>query len=162
MNAGEILKQWTNVHGLESAPTYSETVDGYPRRVWTDAAGEEVIEEFVITGMAHGTPLATGDAEHSYGAAGPFLLDVGISSSYQIAKFWGLTETSDEAWHSAAHEPVQDRSETVVSNSRSAPEVWMPEAAARNSRQDRQKSDTSHLDVGSVITKALRAAGLMK
>jgi feruloyl esterase len=162
MNAGEILKQWTNVHGLESAPTYSETVDGYPRRVWTDAAGEEVIEEFVITGMAHGTPLATGDAEHSYGAAGPFLLDVGISSSYQIAKFWGLTETSDEAWHSAAHEPVQDRSETIVPNSRSAPELWMPEAAARNSRQDRQKSDTSHLDVGSVITKALRAAGLMK
>jgi feruloyl esterase len=94
MNAGEIIKQWTNVHGLRASPSRSDKVDGFPHRVWTNAAGEEVIEEFVITGMAHGTPLAVGDEEDSYGAAGPFLLDVGISSSYQIAKFWGLTGQS--------------------------------------------------------------------
>src|SRR4029079_7350051 len=56
MNAGEIIKQWTNVHAVSSDPTSSDTVDGYPHRTWTDASGEPVVEEYVITGMAHGTP----------------------------------------------------------------------------------------------------------
>ena len=72
MNAGEIIKQWTNVHAVSSDPTSSDTVDGYPHRAWTDASGETVVEEYVITGMAHGTPLAVGNDENSYGAAGPF------------------------------------------------------------------------------------------
>ena len=54
-------------------------------------AGDEVIKSYTITNMAHGTPLATGAADHECGAAGPFLLEVGISSSYHIAKFFGLT-----------------------------------------------------------------------
>jgi hypothetical protein len=42
--------------------------------------------------MAHGVPLATGSGEQRCGVAGPFLVEVGISSSYHIAKFWGLTK----------------------------------------------------------------------
>ena len=90
-NAGEIIKQWTDVHGLPVAPTAQAIVDGYPRQVWVNAAGDEVIESYTITNMAHGTPLATGEADHECGAAGPFLLEVGISSSYHIAKFFGIT-----------------------------------------------------------------------
>jgi hypothetical protein len=41
--------------------------------------------------MAHGTPLATGGSDQHCGVPGAFLLEVGISSSYHIAKFWGLT-----------------------------------------------------------------------
>jgi feruloyl esterase len=66
-------------------------VDGYPRSVWVNRAGDELIESYAITHMAHGTPLATGESENQCGAAGPFLLEVGISSSYHIAKFFGLT-----------------------------------------------------------------------
>ena len=73
-----------------AAPTAEGMVDGYPRQVWRDAAGHEVIESFTIPGMAHGTPLAIGTADDQCGAAGAFLLDVGISSSYHMAKFWGL------------------------------------------------------------------------
>ena len=43
MNAGEIIKQWTNVHAVSSDPTSSDTVDGYPHRTWTDASGEPVV-----------------------------------------------------------------------------------------------------------------------
>jgi poly(hydroxyalkanoate) depolymerase family esterase len=89
LNAQEIVKQWTNVHGLGAEPDAVETVDGYPRQVWRGPTGETVIEAYTITSMAHGTPLTTrGDA---LGTPGPFLLDVGISSSYHIARFWGLT-----------------------------------------------------------------------
>jgi feruloyl esterase len=118
--------------------------------------------------MAHGTPLAVGGGENSYGAAGPFLLDVGISSSYRIAKFWGLTEASVR--NSAAHapeQPVQEkpRIEAPLDAStleKSTPENWNAQASARRPRENRGRSTSSSLDVGAVITKALRAAGLMK
>jgi poly(hydroxyalkanoate) depolymerase family esterase len=89
-NANEIVKQWTDVHGLSEAPALTETVDGYPRQVWRDGAGHDVIESYTIAGMAHGAPLSTAAADTHCGAPGAFLLDVGISSSYHIAKFWGL------------------------------------------------------------------------
>ncbi len=163
MNAGEIIKQWTDVHGLKSSPSFSETVDGYPHRVWTNSSGEDVIEEYVITGMAHGTPLATGDDENSYGAAGPFLLDVGISSSYRIAKFWGLTEHVDDASRvRTTSEPVRRNPSPMVIDNQPAADEWPARGATRKPRQDTPNSGMPHMDVGSVITKALRAAGLMK
>jgi poly(hydroxyalkanoate) depolymerase family esterase len=98
-NAGEIVKQWADVHGLGPAPAATETVDGYPRQVWRDRAGRDVIESYAIPGMAHGAPLAAGPADPHCGIPGVFLLDVGISSSYHIATFWGVTaprrETAD-------------------------------------------------------------------
>ena len=179
MNAGEIIKQWTNVHAVSSDPTSSDTVDGYPHRAWTDASGEPVVEEYVITGMAHGTPVAVGNDENSYGAAGPFLLDVGISSSYRIAQFWGLTESSvADAQKPADEKPVSRKAYEGYPVVVSAPEVQKPEvqepeilepewqepaaASTQNAKDGRSKSASSHLDIGAVITKALRAAGLMK
>ncbi len=92
-NAGEIVKQWTGLHGLEPAPALTETADGYSRQVWRDRRGRDVIESYTIAGMAHGAPLATGGPGDCHcGIPGAFVLDVGISSSHRIAKFWGLTE----------------------------------------------------------------------
>ena len=89
-NAREILKQWTDVHGLPGIPSMEGSVAGYPRQVWLNDAGEELIESFAIN-IGHGTPLATGSADGECGVAGPFLLDAGISSSYHIANFFRLT-----------------------------------------------------------------------
>jgi poly(hydroxyalkanoate) depolymerase family esterase len=97
-NADQILKQWIDVHGLDDdAPSLVETVDGYPRQVWRNHAGDDVIEAYTIAHMAHGAPLASGPSDIHCGVPGAFLLDVGISSSYHIAKFWGLTGRRDEA-----------------------------------------------------------------
>jgi poly(hydroxyalkanoate) depolymerase family esterase len=96
-NADEIVKQWTDVHDLEPAPTMTERVDGYPRQVWRDRSGRDVIELYTIPGMAHGAPVAAGTADTHCGIPGAFLLDVGISSSYHIAKFWGLATPRREA-----------------------------------------------------------------
>jgi feruloyl esterase len=161
MNAGEIIKQWTNVHGLKAKPDRKETVDGYPHRVWTNADGEAVIEEYAITGMAHGTPLATGDGENSYGAAGPFLLDVGISSSYRIAQFWGLTK---------AERKVQQKPKVQTKPKQPAPEAEfkeeeaaLPRAASSPRAESRKGKRHSPMpDVSAVINKALKAAGLMR
>ncbi|WP_457092845.1 extracellular catalytic domain type 1 short-chain-length polyhydroxyalkanoate depolymerase [Microvirga sp. P5_D2] len=155
LNAGEIIKQWTNVHGLKTKPDRKETVDGYPRRVWTNAEGETVIEEYTITGMAHGTPLATGDGENSYGAAGPFLLEVGISSSYRIAQFWGLTK---------AERKVQQKPKAQTKLSQPVPETASQEKETVSARVESLKSKRRSPipDVSAVINKALKAAGLMR
>ena len=94
-NALEILKQWTEIHGLPLSPSVKTRVDGFPREVWINGAGDELIEAYTITNMAHGTPLAIGEAEGACGAPGPFLLPVGISSSYHIAKFFGIAVARD-------------------------------------------------------------------
>jgi feruloyl esterase len=91
-NADQIVKQWIDVHGLDHEATVEEMVDGYPRRGWRNRTGAGVIELYVIPGMAHGAPLATGHGKKHCGVPGAFLLDVGISSSYHIARFWGLTK----------------------------------------------------------------------
>ena len=72
-------------------------VDGYPRQVWWNADGETVVESYTITDMAHGTPLGLADNDQRYGAQGAFLIEAGISSSYHIAKFFGLTDWIPDA-----------------------------------------------------------------
>ena len=91
-NANEIVKQWLDVHRLPAAPMSEGTVDGYPRQVWWNADGETIVESYTITDMAHGTPLGIADNDERYGAQGAFLIEAGISSSYHIANFFGLTE----------------------------------------------------------------------
>ena len=90
-NAYQIVKQWIDVHDLDRESASHEMVDGYLRQVWRNRIADDIIELYMIPGMAHGTPLATGNAEKHCGAAGAFLIDLGISSSYHIAKFFGLT-----------------------------------------------------------------------
>jgi len=93
-NADELVKQWTNVHGLPTAPTLEEAGPGHVRRVWHDADGEPVVEQYAIAGMAHGVPLhpgeGPGEGEERCGVAGPHMLDVGLSSTHRIAASWVL------------------------------------------------------------------------
>ena len=91
-NANEIVKQWLDVHGLPAAPMSAVDVDGHPREVWWNADGETVVKSYTITDMAHGTPLGLAGNDEPYGAEGAFLIEAGISSSYHIADFFGLTE----------------------------------------------------------------------
>jgi poly(hydroxyalkanoate) depolymerase family esterase len=157
-NADAIIKQWTDVHGLDLAPTSTERVDGYPRQVWRNPAGQSVIESYSIPAMAHGTPLATGPSDEHVGVPGDFLLDVGISSSYHIAKFWDLTGHPRAA--------AIRRSESIIS-----PPPRQHHATAETSGiasyplgdVSKPTRRRKHLiDVQAVITHALTAAGLMK
>jgi poly(hydroxyalkanoate) depolymerase family esterase len=90
-NADELVKQWLDLHHLPPAPMSEGPVDGYPREVWWNADGETVVESYTITDMAHGTPLGLADNDQRYGTEGAFLIEAGISSSFHIAKFFGLT-----------------------------------------------------------------------
>jgi poly(3-hydroxybutyrate) depolymerase len=151
VNAAELLKQWTDVHGVAIAPSGQDRVDGYPHRVWRNAEGRVVVEEYVITGMTHGTPLATGEGENRYGKAGPYMLEAGISSSYHIAQSWGLT----------GH-VVQERALERRLQPEAAPSSAAFDPFARGGRGGSEHADAERFNVRSVIESALKSAGLMK
>jgi feruloyl esterase len=157
-NADQIVKQWTNVHGLDDEPTLIETVDGYPRRVWRSRNGDEVIESYTIPQMAHGTPLAAGDSHDRCGVPGAFLLEVGISSSYHIAKFWGLTGQPRPA--PAQRPPARARPSPArkLRQSAAAPTAAREPAAAAPAGPVPARP----IDIQAAIAKALKAAGLWK
>jgi poly(hydroxyalkanoate) depolymerase family esterase len=89
-NAAALLSQWANVHGVSEEVFGQTSRAGHRKRVWSNRKGETVIELYLIDGMGHGTPVRRTKAQAAAGGAGPFMLDVGISSSLQLAKSWGL------------------------------------------------------------------------
>jgi poly(hydroxyalkanoate) depolymerase family esterase len=180
-NANEIVKQWLDLHQLPSVPMSEATVDGYPHQVWWNADGETTVESYTITNMAHGTPLGIADNDERYGAEGAFLIEAGISSSYHIASFFGLTEwirqSSPVAGETAAPGKTIPKARPKAT-SKAIPKTIPPSAApvrtpdltamlwplATMTRQpDPPRPQRRRaIDVGAVITRALTAAGLMK
>ncbi|MEP6837941.1 MAG: PHB depolymerase family esterase [Bradyrhizobium sp.] len=172
-NADEIVKQWLDVHGLPPAPMSTGDVDGYPRDVWWNADGETVVESYTITNMAHGTPLGLAGADEAYGVEGAFLIEAGISSSYHIANFFGLTERvsqPNEAARQAVKPPTVPSAATVSLQSPDLVATLWPrttpvrEAKPREvkPREASPPQEPKRIDVSAVITRALTAAGLMK
>ncbi len=184
-NANEIVKQWLDVHQLPAAPMSEADVDGYPRQVWWNADGETIVESYTITDMAHGTPLGVGDNDERYGAQGAFLIEAGISSSYHIANFFGLTEWIRQPEVAPAEAAKETTKETVKETVKPAVKptpavsptpVKVPDLTAvlwpRTTLNRRPESSRRPeppraprrrgIDVGAVITRALTAAGLMK
>ena len=181
-NANEIVKQWLDLHGLPATPMSEGVVDGYPRQIWWNADGETIIESYTITDMAHGTPLGVADNDERYGAQGAFLIEAGISSSYHIANFFGLTQrihqpkAASKAATAPATKPASETPTQAVNSVPVVPAVAMPDISTMpdlskvlwplttlNSRpKPARESARRAIDVGAVITRALTAAGLMK
>jgi len=181
-NANEIVKQWLDLHGLPATPMSEGVVDGYPRQIWWNADGETIIESYTITDMAHGTPLGVADNDERYGAQGAFLIEAGISSSYHIANFFGLTQrihqpkAASKAATAPATKPASEAPTQAANSVPVVPAVAMPDISTMpvpskvlwplttlNSRpKPARESARRAIDVGAVITRALTAAGLMK
>ena len=131
------------------------------RRVWSDANGEALIEAFSISGMMHGVPLATTTGER-FGSAGAFFLDVGISSTHRIARFWRLSESLVEMPCAAA--PVSTTIQiptgggALVIAGAAAEGVHSSAEASLAEGENRQTRDP--LDPNAVIAAAFKAAGL--
>src|SRR5262249_34834759 len=152
-NSEDIIRQWTNVHGLSERPSYQELIGSHTRRIWSDANGQVLIEAFSIRGMAHGVPLATTSGE-SCGAAGAFFLDAGISSTHHIARFWCLHECLVEMPRAAAPTPA---SIEIPTDGRA---LVIARAAGTSLGEEEERPMRYPLDPNAVIAAAFKAAGL--
>lgn len=99
-NMTELMEQWTNVHGIDQQEDISETVAGYPHKVYTDASGKALVETYTLTGKGHGTAV---DPQFKFpgsnvgcGTTGAFILDNDICSTYYAARFFGLDNSDSE------------------------------------------------------------------
>ena len=152
-NAAELVKQWTNVLGLDAAPDVTDRVDGAAHQAWRDRSGQVALEVFMVPGMGHGTPLYpdASDLDQSLGSPAPYMLDAGISSTWHMARSWGLLTAPAVERTAAARVggPAAGRPGLEGLLDGLLPEIKLP-AAARTGA------------VGGVIEKALRSAGLLK
>jgi poly(hydroxyalkanoate) depolymerase family esterase len=160
-NADEIVKQWLDVHHLPLAPMSETIVDGYPRQVWWNADGETAIESYTITNMAHGTPLGIADNDEHYGAQGAFLIEAGISSSYLIADFFDLTARIHQPKEVSEDKEVSEQAPVPARKPELVP-MLSPRPALHRNPEPLRALPRRAVDVGSIITRALTAAGLMK
>lgn len=158
-NMETIIRQWAGLHGVQATDYVCESEERYLRKVWHGADGRVLIESYAIHGMGHGTPLATGGPD-GYGKAGPYMLESGISSTLQIATFWGLVD--------AAHRRRDDTADTPSEDYVHTGEILMPGALAdanetdRSNRRQHGSADAQPVGIQKIIEDALRAAGLMK
>ena len=84
INAGELVKQWTNVHGVGAERPSVDHLGAITRRIWHDADGCESVTDYTMPGLGHGAPVDDLDPP------APFFLPAGISSTRQIAEDFGL------------------------------------------------------------------------
>lgn len=136
-NAQASAAQWADLHGLPLTSAKQEMVDGAIRLRWGDR-----LEVYTVPTLGHGTPIDT----HEIGAAAPFILDAGISSTTRIAEFWGLLEKP-------AVKAKPPRVHIVTPPALALPEI---EAALA------PKQPSSAARVNNVIIRALKAAGLIR
>jgi poly(hydroxyalkanoate) depolymerase family esterase len=161
VNMEDVLKQWSDVHGVAVRSRIEHTIEGHLRRVWRTEADDDVIEAVSIAGMGHGVPLTSRGVERC-GNAGPFHFDVGISSSQHILRFWGLADkqaaVEDETSGRALTRPASAELEALGTPSLSA-----RESASAGSRAGEQSSAGARqfADPSAVIAAALKAAGLL-
>lgn len=127
--AGEnSVAQWRDVHGATGPAQERSSPTGRRYEAWTSPSGETVVAHHRIAGMGHGAPLAPAEC----GRAGAFLLDVGVSSSAEIAADWGI-----------ARQRPSPASQARIDTPPPPPHAPVGK-------------------IGEVISKALRAAGLLK
>lgn len=86
----ELVDQWTDVLRIDQVPDTEDSISGQAHKLYKDNNGKVLVETVLINGMGHGTPIGPGNADNQCGKAAPFILDVGICSSFHIIKFWGL------------------------------------------------------------------------
>ena len=154
-NGEGVALQWANVHGLPAEPGAAETHGAVQRSVWLDGRGAPVVERFVLHGLGHGTPLATLGPE-GCGAAGPFLLEAGISSSLEIAKFWGIADAVlESAPKPARPEPLRPQPQRP----RAATFGPKPDLGAPFATRGRR---TAQETVSATLKSVLKAVGLRR
>lgn len=148
-NMEHSISQWTSVHGAATIPDLEDNLNGHSRRIWQED-GEDIIEAISVAGMEHGVPLAAGAG--GWGHVTPFHIEVGLSSSLHILKFWNLAEPSrvtdveDDGVRRMPRQSIVSRSEYAGAQPASA----------------RLAPGSDAHSPSSVITAALAAAGLLK
>ena len=143
-NAGALARQWTALLDLPPTPDTLEMEGRWTRQRWLGDDGAVMVETNTLAGLGHGMPLAASGAD-AIGGAAPYMIETGISSALEIARFWGLAPAG----------PAMRARPRAEAKSK-------PHAAGIGAGVMHAVSPHVSAKVGDVIAKALRSAGLMR
>ena len=91
VNADELMKQWTGLHHIDQKAEIQRNENGYSYQAYANAAGETVVESFLIENMGHGVPIdQDGSGGPACGSKGSYMQETHVCASYQMAKRWQL------------------------------------------------------------------------
>lgn len=90
INGMEIIKQWADVHGVDPLGSDEDELAGYRRMRWCNTEGVLLLEAIAIEHLGHAVPIDANHDHHEH--AGMHFADVGLSSTKEIARFFGLLE----------------------------------------------------------------------
>lgn len=91
----EIVDQWTNVQGIDQTADTSDTIKGFPHKVYANGSGASKVETISLTGLGHKMAVDPGSGADQCGAT-DFIAseDVNLCHAYEAAKFFGITQSS--------------------------------------------------------------------
>jgi poly(hydroxyalkanoate) depolymerase family esterase len=89
-NAEELVEQWGTVAGIDLKAGQKDKLHGFARTTWSDAAGHAALQLVSVPGMGHAVPVDPGEGPQSCGTIGTYTAPVGVCSSLEIARFWGI------------------------------------------------------------------------
>jgi poly(hydroxyalkanoate) depolymerase family esterase len=156
-NAEAIVAQWAAAQGLPSKPDETLVEGGRTRRIWREKAGRmPAIELNVIRGLGHGVPLSA-LGEDGLGKAAPYMLEAGVSSTEEIAAFWGLTPRVRRP-----HTPSATPTAGAVAKAVDAPAPVSDTLAGLGDRVLGSLGEHVPSGIRDAIATALKQAGLRK
>jgi poly(hydroxyalkanoate) depolymerase family esterase len=93
-NATEIVKQWTNLHGVSAEPTQiikrfagNKKIE---KRIYGPVSDKPAVTYYRVKGMGHALPVNPGKCEQNGGKMGAFSADRNFYSTYWVAVDFGL------------------------------------------------------------------------
>jgi poly(3-hydroxybutyrate) depolymerase len=89
-NLGELIKQWTALHGIDAAADGEESAGSLRVRSYADSSGKVLVESVEVEGLGHAQPVDPGPGTRQCGAVGPHMEDLDICAGQRIAEFWGI------------------------------------------------------------------------
>ncbi len=89
-NETELVKQWTNVQGIDDVADDTETIGSATRTAYRSASGAVLVEAYKVTGMGHATAVGADPSGACTATAGSYFEDRGICATRRAATFFGL------------------------------------------------------------------------
>jgi poly(3-hydroxybutyrate) depolymerase len=89
-NQKELVKQWSDVFGIDAIPDNVDVAHDIRHSVYRDASGAPRLETYQIAGFGHAFAIDPGNGPAQCGTTAPYVKDADICSSLRILEFWGV------------------------------------------------------------------------
>jgi poly(3-hydroxybutyrate) depolymerase len=90
-NQSELIKQWTNVLGIDQTPVKLKVLTNIQHDVYSDAGNTPRLETYKIADLDHAIAVDPGPPPEQCGVAADYIVDGDICTSLKTLEFWGVS-----------------------------------------------------------------------